>query len=134
MTDSTWFIAAVNSATGNNGVNPLYACRGYDQFNVGYFVQGQGCVFTFGGVQPPIASFQILTGTGFSWSRQEQAENTPANAYQIGVQAQYGKLYLGRCNIHNTGNIGKVTNGFFYNNNGNEASDCDWHDTLVCVT
>ena len=124
------FVAAASQ--GDKGTS-LSICLNFEKDRIGYFKAGEGCVVTWGTVSV-LDNFQLLLGSGLSWvTYTGDYKSFPSNAVKFGHE-QYGDIYMGRCNYEEKGHIGKVTNGFFYDNyNGGESDKCmHKHDILVC--
>ena len=116
-------------------LNYLTICRPLTHDHVGYFDSQRGCVYTYSNIVV-ITTFEVLTGTGFSWGLHNQLApingSSIPNAFLVGTDGN-GNIYLGRCNNHNSSYIGKITkNKFQYNYKEVEVTECDQHDILLC--
>ena len=122
------YVGAKSSEGGNFGMIP---CR--TDGNVAGYVDkdGQGCVTTVLGELIRKQEFEVLVGVGFNWIFRTNSMEKPSNAIKFGTDGT-GPIYIGRCNLDNWGYMGKITDNFYFNKNGNEVHECVEHQILTC--
>ena len=109
----------------------MIPCRTDGNF-AGYVDKDEkGCLITIQGQLIHKQEFEVLVGVGFEWIWRTTSMTKPANAIKFGTD-ETGPIYIGRCNLDNWGYIGKITDKFYFNKNGNEVNECNEHHILTC--
>ena len=91
-----------------------------------------GCDSTFSGKEIQNDSFEVLVASNVEWVSRHGTDPLPEHAL-IGAEKPGAHIYIGRCNIKDSVQVGKIDYDLYYGFQGQEMKDCPNHEVLVCV-